>query len=268
MEYALSTSDTLEHLLSELASAQAMRVSGDSRLAAALTTTKAPGQDHVAPLWAVTAANDIAKAQYSQYVRVIAEKAGVQGRRGSPNVVVVIDEHGNTTGGDTAAKEPVRRRPRRPKAGKVEGKGNTGSPPNNGHQAAPPDAQAMRAARDSHATCPGSDLGSACWSTALAEQQTALGLEGHLRDVVTDELQRALSTRQLCLPMPLLPRPSFPRSHSHRCRKRALYGLARWHRVNMLIQAMNQMWRDTHGLDESPQSCVPSPGAKTQSGDG
>ena len=129
MEYALSTSDTLEHLLSELASVQAMRVSGDSRLAAALTTTKAPGQDHIAPLWAVTAANDIAKAQYSQHIRVLTEKAGAQGRRGSPNVVVVIDEHGNTTGGDTAAKEPVRRRPRRPKAGKVEGKGNTGSPP-------------------------------------------------------------------------------------------------------------------------------------------
>lgn len=102
---ALDNDDRLEHWLSRIGAEISFQISGDVAMKRELQSALAPGNDHILPSWAVSAARDLTKQVYLQQGRLRSSPASPQ-----------QDEDAQQGGG-------LRRRPRKPKAkGKADGK--------------------------------------------------------------------------------------------------------------------------------------------------
>ena len=104
MNWALATSDRLEHTLARLGAEFSLQVTGDWTMFTNMLTTQPPGEIHVMPDWAVAQARNLSKVEHQQ-------KAWLRGE--------YIDDDGSavSTGGAS------RRRKAKPKAKDKGGKG-------------------------------------------------------------------------------------------------------------------------------------------------
>ena len=79
VNYVLDTSDTLEHLLSELGAQINYVLTGDLHSYNHLTTCKLPGASDLLPSWAVSQARDQSKALFQQQQRAPGPKSSSAG---------------------------------------------------------------------------------------------------------------------------------------------------------------------------------------------
>ena len=77
--HCLDTDDRMEHWLSRIGAEVAYQVTGDAAMKRELLSFRAPGNAHVLPTWAVSAARDLTKQQYLQAGRVASAKGAGRG---------------------------------------------------------------------------------------------------------------------------------------------------------------------------------------------
>ena len=70
VQWTLENDDRLEHWLSRLGSQVALQLTGDKAMALELSTSRAPGGQHILPDWRVTAARDVSRSPFRQEGRV------------------------------------------------------------------------------------------------------------------------------------------------------------------------------------------------------
>ena len=66
VNWALSTSDRLEHALSRIGAEISLQVTGDWTMFNSLLSTRPPGESHILPDWAVNAARNASKLEHQQ----------------------------------------------------------------------------------------------------------------------------------------------------------------------------------------------------------
>ena len=113
---ALETDDKLEHWLTRVAAQITYQITGDSAMFRELQSSRAPGESHLLPSWALAAARDLGKAMFQQQGRVKAFKGG-----GAQPQAIQSDGDG-----DGGSPRRPRRRPRNP-----QGKANAAAAANN-----------------------------------------------------------------------------------------------------------------------------------------
>ena len=66
VNWALASSDRLEHALSRIGAEVSLQISKDGTMSANMLSTRHPGESHVMPEWAVSAARQESKAEHKQ----------------------------------------------------------------------------------------------------------------------------------------------------------------------------------------------------------
>ena len=108
VNWALATSDRLEHTLSRLGAEFSLQVTGDWTMFTNMLTTQPPGEAHIMPDWAVVQARNLSKVEHQQ-------RAWLKGDH--------VDDEGNVVAGGGAARRRKAKPKEKGKGDKDKGKG-------------------------------------------------------------------------------------------------------------------------------------------------